>query len=175
MVTDIFGNIGRFIFFVLLQGLILNDIGLWSGMIIPYLYIAFILMLPIETPRWLELLLGLAVGLTMDSFTNTLGIHASACVALTFFRPLLLRAIAPRERYEFGQRPSIQDMGVFWYFKYAGVLILVHHAWLFFMEVYSFKGFHYTLLRILLSAILTLILAILSQYLLFSRRRNNYA
>lgn len=170
MLNDVLGNIGRFVFLILFQGIILNDVNLMDGMAIPYLYVVIILMLPLETPRWLELIIGLVCGLSVDMFTNTLGIHASACVLLTYARPLMLRAIAPRDGYEFGQRPTIQDMGLSWYLKYAGVLILLHHGWLFFIEVYSFKGFFNTLSRVSLSSAFTLILAILSQYLISSKR-----
>ena len=141
MVNEILKNIGRFVFLVLLQGLILNEVNLWQGMAIPYLYILFLLMLPIETPRWLELIIGLILGLSIDMFTNTLGIHASACVLIAYIRPLYLKAIAPRDGYEFGQRPGIQDLGFSWFLKYAVVLIFIHHLWLFYVEVYSFKGF----------------------------------
>ncbi len=170
MLSEILKNIGRFVFLVLLQGLILNDVNLWQGMAIPYLYILFLLMLPLETPRWLELLIGLALGLTMDMFTNTLGIHASACVLVAYIRPLYLNAIAPRDGYEYGQRASIKDFGLSWFIKYAAVLILIHHFWLFFVEVYSLKGFFNTLLRVVLSAAFTLLLTIISQYLIMTRR-----
>ncbi len=170
MLNDIIGNIGRFVFLILFQGIILNDVNLMDGMAIPYLYVVIILMLPIETPRWLELIIGLVCGLSVDMFTNTLGIHASACVLLAYARPLMLRAIAPRDGYEFGQRATIQDMGLSWYLKYAGVLILLHHSWLFFIEVYSFKGFFNTMSRVFLSSVFTLVLAILSQYLITSKK-----
>lgn len=170
MVNEILKNTGRFIVLVLLQGLILNEVNLWQGTAIPYLYVLFILMLPLETPRWLELILGLILGLTIDMFTNTLGLHASACVVLAYVRPLYLKAIAPRDGYEFGQRPVIQDFGLSWFIKYAGVLILIHHMWLFYVEIYSFKGFFNTLLRVLASATLTLILSIVSQYLIMTKK-----
>lgn len=170
MLNDILGNIGRFVFLILFQGIILNDVNLLDGMAIPYLYVVIILMLPLDTPRWLELVIGLVTGLSIDMFTNTLGIHASACVLLTYFRPLMLRAIAPRDGYEFGQRATIQDLGLSWYLKYATVLILIHHTWLFFLEVYSFSGFFTTFARIILSTLFTLFLAILGQYLISSRR-----
>lgn len=166
MANEIAKNIGRFILLVLLQGLILNEVNLWHGTAIPYLYVLFLLMLPLETPRWLELILGLFLGLTIDMFTNTLGLHASACVVLAYVRPLYLNAIAPRDGYEFGQRPGIQDFGISWFIKYAGVLILIHHLWLFYVEIYSFRGFFNTLLRVLASSTLTLILSIFSQYLM---------
>ncbi len=174
MINEIAANTARFVVLVLLQGLILNDINLWQGMAIPYLYVLFLLMLPLDTPRWLELILGLVCGLAIDMFTDTLGIHASACVLLAYLRPQFLKAIAPRDGYEFGQSPTIGDLGLLWYFKYAAVLILAHHTWLFFVEVYSFKGFFTTLLRAILSSAFTLLLVILSQYLIFSRRKTRY-
>ena len=139
MASEILKNIVRFVFLVLLQGLILNEVNLWQGMAIPYLYIMFLLMLPLETPRWLELIIGFILGLTIDMFTNTLGIHASACVLIAYIRPLYLKGIAPRDVYEYVQRPGIQDFGLTWFIKYASVLILIHHFWLFFVEVYSLK------------------------------------
>lgn len=174
MANEILKNIGRFVFLVLLQGLILNDVNLWQGMAIPYVYILFLLMLPIETPRWLELILGLVLGLSIDMFTNTLGIHASACVLIAYIRPLYLRVIAPRDGYEYGQRPGIQDLGFSWLLKYAVVLIFIHHLWLFYVEVYSFKGFFTTLLRVILSTAFTLLLTIISQYLILTRRSSRH-
>jgi rod shape-determining protein MreD len=173
MVSEIIRNLGRFVLLVLLQGLILNDINLLQGMAIPYLYILFLLMLPMETPRWLELILGLVAGLSIDMFTNTLGIHASACVFLAFLRPVYLDAIAPRDGYEFGQQPTISDQGLSWFLKYASVLILAHHSWLFYVEVYSFKGFFTTLLRVILSSAFTLTFVVLSQYLVFNSKRTS--
>lgn len=170
MVNEVLKNIARFVVLVLLQGLILNSVNLWDGMAIPYLYILFLLMLPFETPRWLELLIGLVLGLTIDMFTNTIGMHASACVLIAYIRPLYLKAIAPRDDYEFGQRPSIQDLGLSWFLKYAIVLIFVHHLWLFYVEVYSFRGFFSTLLRVVLSSAFTLVLILISQYLIMTRR-----
>lgn len=170
MVNEVATNVGRFVLLVLLQGLILNDVNLWGGMAIPYLYVLFLLMLPLETPRWAELLIGLACGLAIDMFTNTIGMHASACLMVAYSRPLLLRAIAPRDGYEFGMRPSVHDMGFAWYVKYALVLIFIHHTWLFFLEVYSFSGFFNTMVRALLSTAFTFILVLLSQYLTFPKR-----
>lgn len=163
-------NLARFILLVLLQGLILNDSHLFQGMAVPFLYVFFLLMLPPETPRWLELMIGLACGLAIDMFTNTIGMHASACVLLTYLRPFVLKGIAPRDGYEFGMRPTISDMGAVWFVKYALVLIFMHHLWLFFLEVYSFSGFFNTVLRAVLSTVFTFVLVLLSQYLTFPKR-----
>lgn len=170
MAVKILRNLVRFILLVLLQGLILNDAHLFQGMAVPFLYVFFLLMLPLETPRWLELIIGLGCGLAIDMFTNTIGMHASACVLLAYLRPFVLKGIAPRDGYEFGMRPTISDMGVAWFLKYALVLIFMHHLWLFFLEVYSFSGFFNTLLRAVLSTAFTFVLVLLSQYLTFPKR-----
>lgn len=175
MVNEIFRNSIRFIFLVLFQGLILNDVNILDGLAIPYLYIMVLLMLPIETPRWLELIIGFVLGLSIDMFTNTMGIHASACVFLAFIRPIYLKSIAPRDGYEFGQTASIADQGLGWYLKYASVLVLAHHFWLFYVEVYSFKSFFTTLLRVILSSAFTLTLLTLSQYLVFNNKSTSAA
>lgn len=174
MLNSILVNIGRFLVLIFLQGVLLNDVNLWDGMAIPYLYILFLLMLPIETPRWLELIIGLVTGLSIDMFTNTAGIHASACVLLAFLRPVFLRAIAPRDGYEFGMKPTIGDMGIGWYLKYAAVLIFIHHTWLFYVEIYSLSGFFTTLLRVFLSSIFTFVLVILSQFLISKKKASSY-
>jgi hypothetical protein len=100
-----------------------------------------------------------------------MGIHASSCVFLAFVRPLYLKAIAPRDGYEFGQTASISDLGLAWYLKYASVLVVVHHFWLFYVEVYSLRSFFTTLLRVILSSAFTLTLLVLSQYLVFNNKR----
>ncbi|MCA1764019.1 MAG: hypothetical protein ABR574_04375 [Cryomorphaceae bacterium] len=174
MLSKVLVNIGRFLLLIFLQGVLLNDVNLWDGMAIPYLYILFLLMLPIDIPRWLELLIGLIAGLSLDMFTNTAGIHASACVLLSFLRPIYLRSIAPRDGYEFGVKPTINDMGLAWYIKYAAVLIFIHHAWLFYVEIYSLSGFFNTLLRVFLSSVFTFILVILSQFLISKKKGSNY-
>lgn len=170
MLNSLLTNIFRFIFLILLQGLILNDVHLWDGMAIPYLYILFLIMLPFETPRWLQLILGFVTGLSIDAFTNTLGIHASACLLLTYIRPFLLSWLAPREGYEFGLQPKLQDMGFTWFFYYSFILIFTHHFWLFFIEVASLTDFFQTFLRVILSSLFTLLLTILSQYLIFNKK-----
>ena len=70
-------NIFRFIILVLVQVLVLNNIQ-FLGYINPYIYILFILSLPVRTPRWASLLLAFVLGLTIDIFANTPGMHASA-------------------------------------------------------------------------------------------------
>jgi cell shape-determining protein MreD len=70
MFIKIVENIKRFLFLILLQVLVLNHVQ-WSGYVNPYVYILFIMMLPVETPRWLVILLGLITGLLIDYESET--------------------------------------------------------------------------------------------------------
>ncbi len=158
-------NIIRFIILILLQVTIFNNIQL-SGFINPYLYVLFILLLPFETPPWLLLALSFFMGLSIDVFSNTIGIHASACVFMGFLRPFVLNYISVRDNYESNIEQGLYVYGFSWFFKYALILILAHHSFLFIVEVFSFNNFGDTLIRIILSSIFTLILVITSQFII---------
>jgi rod shape-determining protein MreD len=169
MIKLLLRHIIRFIFLVIFQVLILNNIQ-YTGFLNPYLYILFILMLPFETPNWFLMILAFFLGLIIDLFSNTIGIHASATVFLAFLRPILLQIISPRDGYEPGTRPIIAHYGLGWYLKYTVILVLAHHFFLFFVEVFSFSDVHRTLIRILFSSSFTIVLIMISQ--LFILRRN---
>jgi len=68
----------RFIILVLLQIFIFSQIQ-FSNLINPYFYVLFVLLLPFDMPRSAMLLMAFFLGLTIDLFSNTLGMHAAAC------------------------------------------------------------------------------------------------
>ncbi|MBL7964794.1 MAG: rod shape-determining protein MreD [Flavobacteriales bacterium] len=165
MIGQVVGNILRFLFLILLQALVLDHLDVANGMVVPSLYVLFVLMLPFELPAWALLLLGFGTGSVMDVFTSTPGMHAAACTVLAYARPHVLRLIAPREGYEFGLQPTVQDMGLSWAFTYIGLLVLLHHLTLFQLEAFGSGSWWRTLLRILLSSTATLLLCLLAQWL----------
>ena len=143
-----------FVVLVLLQILLFNNIQ-FSGYVNPYVYIMFILLLPVEIPSWLLLLLSFALGLVIDLFSGTPGMHSSATVLAGFVRPYVLRIISPRDGYESRAEPSIVNYGFRWFLTYAVLIVLVHHLALFYLEVFRFSDFFRTLLRVLLSSLFT--------------------
>lgn len=165
MISLVRNHILGFILLVLLQALVLDHLDLANGWVVPYLYVLFIIALPFDTPPWATLVLGFALGLTMDFFSSTPGMHASACVLMAWSRLFMLRILAPRDGYDYARRPNVRDMGITWYATFAGLLVLIHHLWLFFVEVYRFDDFLSTLLRALMSAAATLLLCLLAQAL----------
>ena len=161
-------NIGRFIFLVLFQVLILNNIH-FSGYINPYFYIYFILLLPFETPRWLLLSSAFLLGITLDSFSKTPGLNAAACVLMAFFRSFIIASISSGTEFMMGTHPSLKNQGIKWFIYYSVILVLIHHFSFFYLEIFRFTEFFQTLIRVLLSSAFTLLLVFISEYLFYSR------
>jgi len=164
-------NIIRFMVLIGIQVLVLNKVQ-FSGYINPYLYILFIILLPFETPKWLLIISGFVLGLSIDMFAHTPGMHASACVLMAFMRPYVIATVSSKREYEPGIQPVIQDLGLNWFLTYAGVLTLAHHTLLFFVEAFHFKEFFTTLGRIFFSTYFTLLLLVITQYLFYKPKRN---
>lgn len=168
MVRIITGNIIRFFVVILIQVLVLDNIAL-GGYLNPYFYILFLLLLPFETPRWLLLVNGFLLGISIDLLSNTLGMHTAATVFIAFLRPWVLNILAPRDGYESDSFPGINAYGFNWFASYAVVLTFFHHLVLFYIEVFHFHDFLSTFLRVILSTILTTSTIILSQYFIFKK------
>lgn len=172
---EVIGHIGRFVVLILLQALILQNIelGSLSSYFNPFLYILFIMMLPFDLPTWAVLTLSCILGFTLDLFTETLGMHASACVLIAFLRPWVLKLLASRDEYEFRNKPNIHVMGFSWSLYYGFLMALIHHFWFYFIEDFRLIDLHIIILKALCSAIFTTALIICAQYLTNKHRKEN--
>ncbi len=168
MIEVLPGNIIRFIVLVFIQVFILNNIQ-FMGQVNPYMYVLFILLLPFETPKWFLLVAAFTLGFSVDLFSGTPGLHSSATVLMAFMRPFVLNHFAPRDGYEPGTFPRAHYYGFLWFSKYASILIVIHHLALFYLEVFHFHNFFFTLWRALLSSAFSIILVILSQFFIYRR------
>ena len=85
----------QFLVLILLQVLVVDQISLGyvSQFIIPSVYFLFVLMLPLTVSNGVLMLLAFLIGMTVDIFKSTPGMHASAMVVLGYFRPYLLKVI----------------------------------------------------------------------------------
>ena len=161
-------NVVRFIFLILLQALVLNNIQ-FSGFVNPFIYVLFILLLTFETPNWLLLVLAFTLGFSVDLFSHTPGMHASATVFMAFLRPYVLNIISPRDGYEPGTFPRVFYLGLGWFLKYTLILVTAHHFFLFFIEVFKFDDFLGTLSRIAMSSVFSILLIVFSQYFIYRK------
>lgn len=141
MSRAVIANIIRFIGILLVQGLVLKRVSMgWEDF--PYvhilLYPVFILLLPFRTPRPLVILLAFAMGMLVDLFYNTPGVHASASVFTAFIRPFILYRLEPRGGYTASHAPNRDKMGWNWFMRYASFLMAFHLFFYFSVESFTF-------------------------------------
>ena len=110
------------------------------------------------------------MGISIDVFSNSPGIHASATLFAGFMRTFLLASLMPRETVEPTDSPNIRLFGAGWFIKYSLMMVVIHHVFLFLVEAFKFSSLHLILWRALLSIVFTMILIVLSQFLF---TRNN--
>lgn len=163
MINSVFRYGLLFIVLVALQVLLFNNIQ-FSGYINPYVYLLFILLLPVEIPSWLLLVICFFTGIIMDTFSGSPGMHSFATVLAGFARPGILRVITVKEGYESGSTPSMAVYGFRWFLIYTVVMVLVHHTALFYLEVFRLSGFFRTLLRVILSSAFSIFFILLIEY-----------
>ncbi|MBI3519497.1 MAG: rod shape-determining protein MreD [Bacteroidetes bacterium] len=171
MINNLIRNSVRFIVLVLLQVLIVQNIRLGSYIIL-FPYVLFILLLPFETPKLVVLFASFFIGLTIDMFYDTAGIHAAACTMIGFARYYILKLLSPREGYDPGLIPNVESMGPVWFITYSAIIIFIHHLFFFYLEIFRFDEFFRTLLRVLLSTIGTFCFVYIVQFLFYKADRN---
>lgn len=166
MIKDFGKYVIMFFVLILVQVLILNNIQI-SGYINPYIYILFVLLLPFNIPGYFLLGFSFLLGITIDIFGNTPGIHAGATVLLGFIRPAIAQLVSTRELIEKGPTPTMKILGMANFIKYIVIAVLIHHLVLFFAETFSFGDFFETLLRWLISSIFSILIILGSQFIIF--------
>lgn len=149
-------NIVRFILLVLVQVFVLDNIQ-FLGYISPMIYVLFILSLPIRFPKGLLLILAFLLGLTIDVFNNTMGVHAFATVFAAFVRPAVINMSVSSEEMA-NPTPSFRTFGVGNYVKYVVLIVLMHHMVLFLVESFSFLHLSLLIPKIILSSAVTILI-----------------
>jgi len=172
VILELLSYLLRFVAILLLQILVVNNIEL-SGYINPYIYVVFILMLPVSIKPWQIVVISFLTGAVMDAFSSTPGLHIAACNFMGFMRIHYLRATTTKEDMEGRIVPSISQKGIVWFSVYGFVMIFLHHLLLFFLEIYGFQEFFATLTRVFFSTLVTLLLIIVGQLLFFRSGKSN--
>ena len=155
--------IGILVLLLFLQVFLLDNLH-WLGLIHPFVYLWAILMLPIELPRWLQMLIGAAIGMTMDLFTHAPGIHMAGCVMAAYLRPLLVAGYV-QDIDRLKGAITINVIGLGNYLRLLAVLVVVHHTIVLMLEAFTFAHFGYTLLQIILSGLMSFAFILMFEYL----------
>ena len=159
--------ISLFLLYLILQILVVRNLVLFDYGFC-FLYVACILLMPNDLSQTWLLLLAFATGVIVDTFYNTLGIHAAATVLMTYLRPLVIRVQMNQRIQEARLVFTLQELGFAEFFRYVFVLVLIHHSALFLIEAGSLSLLLPTILRTVASALFTTLTIILIQF--FTRR-----
>lgn len=146
-----------FITLVLAQAIIFNHVCLYN-VALPFLFIYFIIRLPITlSPNWV-MTLGFLLGATIDIFSDTLGMNALACTIIAALRRPVLRLYIPRDEDMPQSEPSLRSLGVLIYIKYTVTVTLLYCMLIFTIEAFSFFNPGLLLMRAACSTLLTSVL-----------------
>jgi len=166
MNSEILKNTIRFILVVLIQVLALKGIQLEYGFlsnVMIFIYPLFIILLPINIPRPLLLLLAFILGISIDIFYDSLGVHAATTVFLAFVRMYVLRLLEPNQGYKTDGSPSAHNLGLLWFISYASLMMFVHLFVYFSIDAFSFVFILDIIIKTILSFIFSIILFVIHQ------------
>lgn len=148
-----------FIVLVLLQVLVCNNLLLF-GVAVPFIYIYFIIVLPLDTSINLLMVLSFLLGFFIDLFSDTLGLNSIVCLLLAVVKKPVFYAYIPREDKFISAVPSIALMGWLDYLKFILTLSAIFCFLLFGIELFSFASLGRLVLMAVSSTILTLVLLV---------------
>lgn len=164
-------NILRILVLIFAQGLIFGQLPFGFG-IHPMIYPLAIILLPFDTrPVWL-LIIAFFIGLSVDVFMNTFGLHASSAVLIAFIRPAIFRRFAPRDDYDLLKEPTASEWGYAWFIKVSATMIPIHHLWFFILEYFKFSAWKDIITSTILSSLISLIIFILLQVFFFKKPKS---
>ncbi len=146
-------QIGRYILVMLLQVLLFDQLQL-LGVCHPYIYILCLLMMPVTLPHNVDMIIGALVGVVMDIFCNSLGVHTAACILIMFIRPYIISSMV-NDIDRLNEAISMHVLGVENMIKYVLILVFVHHAVVFLLAAWSWSHIGFVLIETIVSGIIS--------------------
>lgn len=151
-------QIGRYILVMILQVLLFDQLQL-LGVCHPYIYVLCLLMMPITLSHSADMIIGAVVGLIMDIFCNSMGIHTAACIFIMFIRPYLIGAIV-NDKDRLNEQISLRSLGMEALLRYVVILVVIHHLIVFLLAAWNWAHIGFVLVETLVSSLVTIFIII---------------
>lgn len=161
-------NTIRFIGLVLFQVIVLNHLNLF-GYLNPFAYIIWIFLFPVRKNKSLFLIASFLLGLSVDFFSDSGGIHAAATLFIAFTRVPILKFVLRKTDFDY-LLFNIRSISFNKAFLFITILTLIHHFIVFSLEYFSFNSFTIIISNTFLTSILTIIISILG-IVLFTKKK----
>ena len=158
-----------FIVVVVLQVFLFDNmrIGFYLN---PFIYLAFVILLPVNTKSYIVILLAAFMGIVIDFLTGTAGVSTASTALAAFCRPAVLKLFLGTDEIEEGGIPNIRKIGVAKFIGYSLVIILLHNIVFFALEALSFSEAWFAVIRIAVSTTSTLLVVYFCQLLFIVKR-----
>ena len=150
--------------FLFVQIYILNEV-MFASYINPYLYLIILFVMPFKTQKWFLLIYAFILGLSVDIFSETLGMHSSACLIIALLKPAITKITIPHNIIEENDELIVQKIGIKSFILFTSIVVFIHHSILFILEHASIDL--RILLKIILSTIISSIIITICQFFFF--------
>lgn len=176
MILNILKYIGLFIFVLFVQEFIIRNLFLgnrFGFLVQPQLVIMFLLLLPPSMPHNWMILVSFAAGYVFDIFFECWGVHAAICTLVGFIRYYATRevetVIAAREEEN---QIWTSKKGVNWKWTYFLTFIAIYHFLYLLIESLGHNFFTIVLPGFFSSTVITFLLILLFENILYKPARN---
>lgn len=156
-----------FVGLIFLQIIIVNNLHI-NSYVFPYIYLFGIFVIPKRIPNVLLLIIGFTLGIIIDYYSNTSGIHAFATTLIAFIRNNFLDPLSPRDAND-DFEPTVHTMGLQNHAVYIFSLTFIHHLLVFYLETFDLEFFFETFSRVIISSIITVLLIVILEYIFIKK------
>lgn len=153
-----FVNLFRFILLIFFQIILFNKIN-FLGFLNPYVYILFIILYPVKNNRNFFLLFSFLLGIFIDMFLDSGGIHALASLTLAYLRPNIFKFTFGLS-YEY-QTVKINNNFTSERISFIVISVFIHHFILYMLQLFKVGNFFNLSLELILGTIFTALLSLL--------------
>ncbi len=147
-----------FVVLTLLQA-VCNKIILFN-VATPIIFIYILFRLPVNMPKVALYCIAFIMGLIIDIFGNTAGMHALTCTVVSAMRAPVLNMFFSREDEMGSPLPSIETLGMGIYIKYLSTMVIIYCTMLFFIQAFTLHNVLLSIERIVFSSILSVLLLV---------------
>lgn len=137
MNKSVISYIFLFVILVLLQALLMNHIVLFNSAVC-FIFIYFLIKLPVNLAPNLVLTLGFLLGLSVDMLSDTPGLNALCCTVLASLKRPVFFAYEQHDDQKRNMAPGIGTMGILNFCKYAFSISAIYCLLAFFVEFIEF-------------------------------------
>jgi len=163
-------NLSRFIILLLLQVFVFNYVQ-WFGFLNPFVYLLFLILLPVEIPKTAQYAIAFVTGFVVDAFLRSFGIQAFSCVLMVFLRPYVILVLNGFKPLETGVKPAPGVKTFNWILVYTLLLVFVHQISVTILEIFQWHQWWRILWTAVVNTLFTTFIILCIEYIFYTNKK----